>query len=392
MSKRRAPPEEAEFGSDAFLDVISNMVGILIILILMAAFRAKQAPVTDEELVAAVDATERLSDPDADRVVSGKALAAGLLDSPAASALPLTNGRADPEPDLDAEQALDDERQRLLTRAAQFEELSRRLEAELQDKDVQPANSSLLAAQAKQQTSDLALNKLKSVLSQSLQTHGQIKASLQAEQSEIAALQQRLDELNLELRSVAQQERKKEKLAHKVTPIGLLVQGREIFFRVVRGRISSVPMLELSSLVGDKIQQNRDWLIRNNRHTGQVGPIEGYVMKYEVVRELGGPLGDASLRPGMVKLEVPRFTVEPQLNLYDEKVSESLEPEGLFVRKLAQTPPDTTVTLWIYPDSFAEYRQLSSFAQRHGFVVAARPLPTGLPITGSSHGSKSVGQ
>ena len=391
MSKRRAPPEEAEFGSDAFLDVISNMVGILIILILMAAFRAKQAPVTDEELVAALP---QLEISDANSQIEDGGQAPPIFDS--ADSVAISEDRLLPpnsaEPDLDAEQALDDERQRLLTRAAQFEELSRRLEAELQDKDVQPANSSLLAAQAKQQTSDLALNKLKSALSQSLQTHGQIKASLQAEQSEIAALQQRLDELNLELRSVAQQERKKEKLAHKVTPIGLLVQGREIFFRVVRGRISSVPMLELSSLVGDKIQQNRDWLIRNNRHTGQVGPIEGYVMKYEVVRELGGPLGDASLRPGMVKLEVPRFTVEPQLNLYDEKVSESLEPEGLFVRKLAQTPPDTTVTLWIYPDSFAEYRQLSSFAQRHGFVVAARPLPTGLPITGSSHGSKSVGQ
>ena len=39
MSKRqrRSDDAEAEFGSDSFLDVISNMVGILIILILMAA-------------------------------------------------------------------------------------------------------------------------------------------------------------------------------------------------------------------------------------------------------------------------------------------------------------------------------------------------------------------
>ncbi len=382
MSKRRPQPEEAEFGSDAFLDVISNMVGILIILILMAAFRAKQAPLTDAEFAAAASQSEisDLRSPTSE--ISEPKSELANLDSVASE---ISNQKSEIE-------LQDDERQRLLARAAQFEELSRRLESELQNKDVQPAKSSLLAAQAKQQQSSQTLGKLQSSLSQRLQVHGQIKASLLAEQSEVEALQQRLDALNVELKAVSQQERKKEKLAHKVTPIGLVIQGREIFFRVSRGRISSVPLSELSNMVGDKIQQNRDWLIRNNRHAGQVGPIDGYVMKYEVIREQGGPLGDMSLRPGMVKLEVPRFTVEPQLNVYDEKVSESLEPEGLFVRKLAQTPPDTTVTLWVYPDSFAEYRQLSSFAQRHGFVVASRPLPTGLHITGSSHGSKSVGQ
>ena len=47
---RRKPREEMEFGSDSFLDVVANVVGILIILMVLAGIRAKTAPVVlDEE-------------------------------------------------------------------------------------------------------------------------------------------------------------------------------------------------------------------------------------------------------------------------------------------------------------------------------------------------------
>ncbi len=42
---RRKPREEMEFGSDSFLDVVANVVGILIILMVLAGIRAKTAPV-----------------------------------------------------------------------------------------------------------------------------------------------------------------------------------------------------------------------------------------------------------------------------------------------------------------------------------------------------------
>src|SRR3990172_7841474 len=44
MSKPRAADATESFGSDSFLDVVANMVGILIILVIIVGLRVKQAP------------------------------------------------------------------------------------------------------------------------------------------------------------------------------------------------------------------------------------------------------------------------------------------------------------------------------------------------------------
>jgi hypothetical protein len=54
--------------------------------------------------------------------------------------------------------------------------------------------------------------------------------------------------------------------------------------------------------------------------------------------------------------------------------------------------PQTTLTFWVYPDSFAAYRRLQEFAQSEGFAVATRPLPHGVAIAGSPNGSRSSSQ
>jgi len=55
-------------------------------------------------------------------------------------------------------------------------------------------------------------------------------------------------------------------------------------------------------------------------------------------------------------------------------------------------PGHDTITMWIYPDGFALYRQLRDDLHAHGFMVAARPLPDGTSIKGSPSGSLSAGQ
>jgi hypothetical protein len=55
-------------------------------------------------------------------------------------------------------------------------------------------------------------------------------------------------------------------------------------------------------------------------------------------------------------------------------------------------PRLTTVTFWVYPDSFALYRRLRDELADRDIVVAGRPLPPGTPIASSRHGSKSRGQ
>jgi|GEM_PF-232665 len=376
--ERRQSDTEAEFGSDSFLDVISNMVGILIILILMAAFRAKRAPVTAQELIA-------VSDPsDIPQITAPP--------EPTPQQLITEN---DPEPETAARVVDEDheaEKAVLLARAAQYERLVQRLEAELSTADDNDVSAKLAAARSQQQSAETALRELRQSLERRQQEQAQVRASLEDEQQEIATLKQQLDQVNEQLKVVAARESKKDKLKHKVTPLGLTVYGKELHFRVTRGRISTVPLEELQKVVAEKIRQNASWIVKSNRHQGEVGPIDGYVMKYEVVRASAGVVEDLNRGFGTVKLEVPRFTIEPTLTLRDETVTDALQSDGVFVRTLAQSAPDTVITIWVYPDSFNDYRQLASFAQQQGFIVAARPLPSGLPITGSSHGSRSVGQ
>jgi hypothetical protein len=59
---------------------------------------------------------------------------------------------------------------------------------------------------------------------------------------------------------------------------------------------------------------------------------------------------------------------------------------------LSGVKPDTTVTLWCYPDSFEGYRAIRAELHRLGIPTAGRPLPDGAPIGGSTEGSKSVVQ
>ena len=50
------------------------------------------------------------------------------------------------------------------------------------------------------------------------------------------------------------------------------------------------------------------------------------------------------------------------------------------------------MTFWVYPDSFALYRQLRDYLYDREVVVAGRPLPEGVPVSGSKRGSVSRGQ
>ena len=53
----------------------------------------------------------------------------------------------------------------------------------------------------------------------------------------------------------------------------------------------------------------------------------------------------------------------------------------------------TVVTFFVYPDSFAAFRQLRDYLYERDVVVAGRPLPIGAPITASSkNGTRSRGQ
>ena len=71
----------------------------------------------------------------------------------------------------------------------------------------------------------------------------------------------------------------------------------------------------------------------------------------------------------------------------------ALEQGSDFRQALAKILPGrTTITIWVYPDGFEAFRQIRKELYRLNYVIAARPLPPGKPISGSPEGSKSAAQ
>jgi hypothetical protein len=95
----------------------------------------------------------------------------------------------------------------------------------------------------------------------------------------------------------------------------------------------------------------------------------------------------------VIRLGISEWRMIPQQSLVYESADEALLPQSRFLNALRSAGANATLTFWVYPDSFTLHRELQDFAHDNGFDVAGRPLPEGIPITGSSSGgSKSVAQ
>jgi hypothetical protein len=92
-----------------------------------------------------------------------------------------------------------------------------------------------------------------------------------------------------------------------------------------------------------------------------------------------------------VELERVYFVqAEQQLG---ESLERALQPNSLFRSRLAAYDPQrTTVTVWVYPESFESFRQLKQELFKLGFLTEGRPLPEGFPIGGSPDGSRSTAE
>ena len=408
MSRGRSP-DEPGFGSDSFLDIIANLVGILIILIVLAGLRASETVELAEE---ASTVPSPLAGEGAQRAEEGELGSAVSDHTPVAE--PPSSGLRPPSPpggadllakreaELAARAELEAERQRRLTaieEAARLGSLGDTMKRQLADLktaasrlDEAEAKSTLASAQAERDEFDAAARVLIATRDRLEKEKALAKAKIGEQSKQLRELATEMDKVNKVLARLIDAEPPKKTLSHRVSPVGRVVYGDEVHFRISRGMISHVPIEELTDILRDKIRQNGSWLIKYNRHAGKIGPVEGYRLDYVVARQAMSAVDELRSGRGMVKISLSEFTIRPTAELREESVSRSLTESGLVYRHLAALPPGSPVTLWVYPDSFGEYRQVAAFAQRNGFIVAGRPLPKGMPISGSPQGSKSVAQ
>jgi hypothetical protein len=207
----------------------------------------------------------------------------------------------------------------------------------------------------------------------------------------LAQLEERNQKLRAELETLQKAPHQTKQLTYRL-PISAPVQSEELFLECKYGRVTAIDLAalldEIQSRIRDKAEKLKSaWSIEEV--TAPQGPFR---LRYTLERERGLLEGAPNNR-GAFRYGMTGWTVEPVLEPRGETAEEALKP-GSKLRKVldALDPRQTVVTLWVYPDSFPLYRQLRDYLHDHDIVVAGRPLPDGYSIASSRKGTTSRGQ
>ena len=211
-------------------------------------------------------------------------------------------------------------------------------------------------------------------------------------QTDVETKQRVVAGLHLELAETEAAKPPPQVLRHKLTPLGRTVEGEELHFLLSENRVAVVPVADLAEELKAELQRKRNQLIRGQTRVGTVGPVGGFTMEYVVERQTISLMDELRQGAAVVKVGVSQWRMLPQPTVVTESLTEAMHSSSRFLRALRAGGTHATLTFWVYPDSFALHRQLQDFAHDNGFEVAGRPLPFGIPITGSNRGSRSVAQ
>jgi len=178
-------------------------------------------------------------------------------------------------------------------------------------------------------------------------------------------------------------------LRHYPTPMAKTVFGREEHFQLLGGKIVYVPLNDLVEELKSEAPQ-KVWKLKDSTQTTEtIGPLQDFRMRYtlkksevEVQTKIGVAMRDS--------IQLDNFVLIPVTENLGETLDQAMLAGSKFRFKLDKMPPRaTTLTVWTYPDSFPQFRQLREQLIGLGYTVAARPLPAGHPIGGSPSGSRS---
>ena len=324
---RRDDSQIESAGQDSFLDVTTNIVGILIILVIVVAMRAQNPIVSQASIAADEDKLKEL-------------------------------GHNAAQVEYDARRL-----------GAQVEEVNREIDAKSEERE---ALATMIAAAEK------AIGDRRAKFDSSDQEDFDIRRQLNEGRAEI-------DRDAREIESLKSQPRAVQEVRHYPTPISHTVLGHEVHFQLLGGRISYVPIDEFIDDVRADMRGGGTDLAHITDRVGVVGPRNGFEFRYtmDVVMQQGR---------GVVGVRAKEFQVVP-VSIGGETIEQALGQRSDFRTAMAlHSPRDTTVTLWTYPDSFETYRVLKEELHRLGYATAGRPLPKGVLIGGSDHGTKSSAQ
>ena len=242
MSRRR-PPGELQFGSDSFLDVVANIVGILIILIVIAGLRVSQTPVMLTP--AKTDSTEPVVEP----VVSSMPEIPGLPEAkeepktPQVVVLdPVEDPAEEPEPPPPPLPALVIPKELVI----QTDQLESDLKA-LKDEEAKLAKRLKLSGQQQNVLLERqrAIESLVVEKKQELDAFATSRPQKRKPTLREALAGNALERLSKQVRELELSPKNVESLEHKITPISRVVNGTEKHYRLEKNRVVEVPIEEL---------------------------------------------------------------------------------------------------------------------------------------------------
>lgn len=329
-------------GQDAFLDVLTNMVGIIILLVVVIGIRTSYATIKAavEKVTVVVEPQDSTA---ADEAAKARAMA------------------------IAAEQEL----KSLMQQVVQV-----RGETALRDKERETFATFVVAFQ---------------------QELDQRRAALSADQQRDFDLRRKLAESKLQLDNLAREQvallsapTEVESIENQPTPLAQRAVGRRVILYLSQGHIAVVPN-ELFEATKDDMQENV-WRLNHESHfVRTVGPIGGFRLRYTVVMQavrLRGAdqvVGAGAQRAQvMARPQLAWFKITPEKAPLGEPVEEALKPNSLFRQALRENPCDSSVVVVaVYPDSIRELQNLKRELHSTRYAVAVVPLRMGQPLRGA---------
>ncbi|WP_372726353.1 hypothetical protein [Novipirellula sp.] len=326
-----------ELGHDAFLDIIANLVGVLIILVVVLGTQSSKVI---EEIKTQSNLENELVQVDAP--ASGQ-----QLESLASYSMRAASAQAD----------------------------SDRLEATVKRFDTE--------LEIRQQQRDAMLDLLTEAKAAWEAEQGKFDkdaTALAKRNREYDEMIKRMNQLQGERERIEGQEAPVVAVQHLPTPMAKKAFGDEVYFRLKGNLLSVVPQVALFKSVRDAcvpdLRTSRTGLIKS-----AVGPIRGYVCRFVMNKEqeMIRINGQAGIR---ATIEPVRLSIEPLEEPIGRPVDEMLvQGSDLHVELAGRDPATTVVVVYVYPDSFAEFRRLKEYFYSRGFATDGKPMQMDSGIT-----------
>ena len=337
---------------DSFLDVVANVVGVLIILVMVVGLQASRGILVTE--------SER-------------------LEKPASSS---------------ADEAGED----LAKLQQKFDEASR--QAILTRQNVQEIANRVLAIRDEAKAHDQQRVKLamhRQVIEEDIEHRREnLDAQRQREfdvQRQLVESQMQLDQLTQEQLTLVSKT-DVEEIECVPTPLAKTIDGSAIHLRLRHGLVSIVPFEQLQKEVEYHLDGIRRRLQGRDGIQDTFGPIDGYRLKFVVQKQrrnvaVSGPIAG--------QIERSNYDYVGEFLPNSEKIGQSVEQAlmpGATLSTLLQSHRRERfpVVVWLYTDSFDEFRILKRALWEMHFSVAIRPLEPGAHIRASSRGTKASAQ